>query len=183
MARVPHVTEADLPPHQQDLLISALQGTELNIYRTVGNNPAVLYGLRTLLGSLWRDAGLDPTQRELVILAVARETDAAYAWHQHVAIARDIGLSDAEIVAISDRTLESFDRSDRLLVEYALGTVRGTVDDALADRLAVAFDDETVVGVTTLASGYLLIARLLDALAVETEESFVGWRLDGNVSD
>lgn len=183
MARVPHITETDLPPHQQDLLVSALQGTELNIYRTIGNNSAVLYGLRTLLGSLWRDAGLDERQRELVILAVARETEAAYAWHQHVAIARDVGLSDAEILAISDGQLDSFDRSDRLLVEYTRGTVRGTVDDALADRLAVGFDDETIVGVTTLASGYLMIARLLDALAVETETPFVGWRLDGEVSD
>ena len=183
MARVPHVTETDLPPHQQDLLVSALQGTELNIYRTAGNNPAVLYGIRTLLGSLWRDSGLDDLQRELVILAVARETDAPYAWHQHVNIARDVGLSDTEIIAISDDQLDSFDRGDRLLVEYAQAVVRGTVDDALADRLAVAVDDETIVGVTTLASGYLMIARLLDALAVKTEGPFVGWRLDGNVSD
>jgi len=183
MARVPHITEADLPTAQQDLLVSALQGTELNIYRTVGNNPAMLYGLRTLLGSLWRDSGLDPTQRELVILAVARETETAYAWHQHVAIGRDVGLSDAEIIAISDGQLDSFDRSGRLLVEYALATVRGTVDDELSDRLAAAFDDETVVGVTTLASGYLMIGRLLDALAVETEAPFVGWRLETGVSD
>ena len=180
MARVPHITEADLPTAQQDLLVSALQGTKLNSYRTVGNNPAVLYGLRTLLGSLWRDSGLDPAQRELVILAVARETDAAYVWHQHVDIARDIGLSDAEIIAISDGQLDSFDRGDRLLVEYAQATVRGTVDDALADRLAVMVDDETVVGITTLASGYLMVARLLDALAVETETPFVGWRLDAD---
>ena len=177
MARVPHITEADLPPKQQDLLVSALQGRELNIYRTVGNNPSVLYGLRTLLGSLWRDSGLDPAQRELVVLAVARETDSTYAWHQHVAIARDVGVSDADILAVAAGELESFDRAERLLVEYALATVRGNLADALADRLAVTFDDETVVGVTTLASGYLMIARLLDALAVETETPFVGWDL------
>lgn len=178
MARVPHITDSDLPTGQQDLLVSALQGTERNIYRTVGNNPAVLYGLRTLLGSLWRDSGLDPLQRELVILVVARETDSEYVWHQHVAIARDVGFSDAEIIAIGAGELESFDRTDRLLVAYAQATVRGDVDDALADRLAVTFDDKTIVGVTTLASGYLMIARLLDALAVETEAPFVGWRLD-----
>ncbi len=178
MARVPHITESDLPTGQQDLLVSALQGTELNIYRTVGNNPAVLYGLRTLLGSLWRDCGLDPVQRELVILSVARETDAEYVWHQHVAIARDVGLSDAEIIAIGDGKLDSFDRSDQLLVEYAQATVRETVDDTLADRLAVTFDDETIVGVTTLASSYLMVARLLSTLAVETETPFVGWRLE-----
>ncbi len=178
MARVPHITDSALPTGQQDLLVSALQGTPLNIYRTVGNNPAVLYGLRTLLGSLWRDSGLEATQRELVILAVARETNAEYVWHQHVAISREIGLSDTELIAIGDGRLESFERSERLLIEYAQATVRGDVDETLADRLAVAFDNETIVGITTLASGYLMIARVLSALAVETETPFVGWRLN-----
>lgn len=177
MARVPHVTEIDLPLKQQDMLVSALQGTELNIYRTLGNNPSVLYGVRTLLGSLWRDSGLDAAQRELVILAVARETDAAYSWHQHVAIARDVGLADSEILAIADDRVDSFDHGDQLLVEYARGTVCGAVDDELADRLAAAHDPETVVGVATLASGYLMIARLLAALEVKPETPFVGWDL------
>ena len=177
MARLPHVTEADLPVAQQDLLVSALQGKELNIYRTVGNNPAVLYGLRTLLGSLWRDSGLDPIQREFVILAVAHETQSTYAWHQHVAIARDVGLSDTDILALAAGELDSFDAGDRLLVEYAVATVRETVDDTLADRLTAAHSPETVVGVTAVASGYCMIARLLAALDIETEQPFVGWDL------
>lgn len=175
MSRVPSIEAEALPVQHQDLLVSALQGTELNIYRAVGNNPDVLYGLRTLLGSLWRDSGLDPEQRELVILAVARETESRYIWHQHVAIARDIGLAEVDIRAIADGDLDGFDRGDQRLIEYALAVVRETVDDACHERLVAIQTPETVVGVATLASSYLMIARLLAALNVETEGPFVGW--------
>ena len=179
MARVPPVDETALSNHQ-DLLVSALQGKQLNIYRAVGNNPAVLYGLRTFLGTLWRDSGLDPTQRELVILAVSREIESAYEWHQHVATARDVGISDSDILAIADGKLDQFDRSDRTLIEYALAVVRETVGDEHHDELAAAHGPGTVVGVAALASGYLLVGRLLSALDIETETPFVGWRLEND---
>ena len=180
MARVPYVDDTELPSEHQDLLVSALQGVELNIYRGVGNNPALLYGLRTFLGTLWRDTGLDPQQRELVILAVAREVDSAYEWYQHVAIARDAGVSDGDILAIADGDFDHFDRGDRTLIEYALAVVREAVDDDRHDALAASHDPATVVGVAALASGYLLVGRLLAALDIETETPFVGWRLENN---
>lgn len=178
MARVPYVDETALPTQHQDLLVSALQGKELNIYRAIGNNPEALYGLRTFLGTLWRDSGLDPDQRELVILAVSHEADSAYEWHQHVAIARDIGISDDDILAIADGDLDHFDHSDQILILYALAVVRDTVDDDCHAALAARHGPETVVGVTALASGYLLVGRLLAALDVDTETPFVGWRLE-----
>jgi len=180
MARVPYVDEAALPKEHQDLLASALQGKELNSYRAIGNNPAVLYGLRTFLGSLWRDSGLDPDQRELVVLAVSHEVESAYEWHQHVAIAREIGIADRDILAIVDGDLGQFDTGDKTLIRYALAVVRGTVDDESHDALVAAHGPETVVGVAALASGYLLVGRLLGALDIEPESPFVGWRLEGD---
>ena len=178
MARVPYVDESALPTEHQDLLVSALQGKPLNIYRAIGNNPAALYGLRTFLGTLWRDSGLDPEQRELVILAVTTETDSTYEFHQHVAIARDVGIADSDILAIVDGDLDGFDRGDRTLIRYARAVVRGTVDDDCHAALAASHGPETVVGVAALAGGYLLVGRLLSALDVETETPFVGWRLE-----
>jgi len=178
MARVPYVDESALPKEHQDLLVSALQGKELNIYRAIGNNPDALYGLRTFLGALWRDSGLDPEQRELVILAVTCEIGSDYEFHQHVAIARDVGISDSDILAIAAGDFDTFDRGDRRLIEYAIAVVRGAVDDDCHDALAAAYGPETIVGVASLAGGYLLVGRLLAALDVETETPFVGWRLE-----
>ncbi len=178
MTRVPTVTDNDLPPAAQDLLVSALQGTELNIYRAVGNNPAVLYGLRTFLGTLWRDSGLGPAQRELVILAVARASDSVYIWHQHVSIARSEGVSDGDIRAVSAGDFEVFDTGDRTLLTYATAVAEEMVDDDCHALVAEIYPPETVVGIATLASGYVFIARLLDALGVEPESPFVGWQLE-----
>lgn len=178
MARVPYVEEADLPKNRQDLLVSALQGKPLNIYRAIGNNPEALYGLRTFLGTLWRDSGLDPEQRELVILAVTTEIDSAYEFHQHVAIAREVGIADSDILALVDDDLDGFDRGDRTLIRYARAVVRGTVDDDCHAALVASHGPETIVGVAALAGGYLLVGRLLSALGVETETPFVGWHLE-----
>ena len=123
--------------------------------------------MRTFLGTLWRDTGLDPQQRELVILAVAREIDSTYEWHQHVAIARDVGVSDGDTLAIADGDLDRFDRGDWTLIDYALAVVRGEVDDDCHDALAASHGPTTVVGVAALAGGYLLVGRLL---AVETDD-------------
>lgn len=180
MARVPYVDETALPGEQQDLLVSALQGIELNVYRAVGNNPETLYGLRTLLGALWRDSGLDPEQRELVILAVANETGSEYEWHQHVAIACEVGVSDSDILAVAADDLGRFDRGDQAIIQYALAVVRGDVDDDCHAALAARHGPATVVGVTALASGYLSIVRLLAALDVDTERPFVGWQLEND---
>jgi len=56
--------------------------------------------------------------------------------------------------------------------------VRTAVDDDCHAALASRYGPETVVGITALASGYLLIVRLLAALDVDTETPFVGWRLE-----
>ena len=78
MARVPYVDASDVPDEYEDLLESSLQGKPLHVYQSIGNNPAVLAGFRSFLGSLWTDSGLTDRERELVILAVARETGNRY---------------------------------------------------------------------------------------------------------
>lgn len=179
MARLSYADEDDLPEEHRHLLESTLQdGKPLNIYRAFGNNPPVLAGLRGFLGALWEETGLTPYRRELVILTVAGEMDSQYEWHQHVRIAREAGVSDGEIRAISRGRFDGFDPGERALVSYARAVVRGAVDDERHDALCEHVDDATAVGTATLAGAYLMVARLLDAFAVETEEPFLGWDLE-----
>ncbi|MGM0605880.1 MAG: carboxymuconolactone decarboxylase family protein [Halobacteriota archaeon] len=178
MARVPYAVEDDLPEEYQDLLVSALQGKPINVYSAIGNNPEVLYGIRTFLGSLWQDSGLEDYHRELVILTVAREAPSAYEWHQHVSIARDADVTDAEILAIADRDYGSFDPAEQALLEYVAAVVHDEVTDdrhaAIADRYA----EPELVGIVGLAGGYTGLARMIGAFDVDLEESFVGWHLE-----
>ena len=180
MARVPYVDAEDLPAEHRDLLVSQLQGTPRNVYRALGNNPAVLDGFRTFASALWAESGLSERRRELVIIAVANELSSDYEWHQHVRVALDAGVTPAEARAIASGDLDDLDPVEADLVRYALAVVRGEVDDGIHETVAKRVDAGTIVGVATLAATYLHVARLLDAFDVEIEagEPFVGWALE-----
>lgn len=175
MARVPYAEAEDVPEEYRDLLVSELQGRPLHVYRSIANNPEVLAGLRSFLGSLWNDSGLSDRHRELVILAVASETRNHYEWHQHVRIARDEDISDETISAISRQELDELDDDEATLVRYAFAVVRGEVDDDLHDAVAELYDDETIVGIAAVAQGYAGLGGIIDAFDLECEEEFVGW--------
>lgn len=178
MARVPYRTAEELPEDARELVVSTLQGRPVHVYQAVGNNPAILVGLRAFLGSLWADTGLTERQRELVVLATARAVASEYEWHQHVRIARDDLVSVAELDAIGDGAFAGFDADEEALLAYATAVAEGTVDDALHDAARSALgDDETLVGAAATAAGYVGLSHLIDALGVDLEpgDAFVGW--------
>lgn len=181
MARVPYTDQADLPEEYQDLIVSDLQpGKTVNVYRAIGNNPPVLAGLRSFLGQLWSESGLTDHQRELVILSVAKAVDSKYEWHQHVGIARNAGVSDEEILAIASDDLSVFENREQDMLRYAHAAMTGDITDDLHAAVATHFDEYTIVGLAAVASGYVLLARLIDACGVEIEDEFVGWKLEND---
>jgi len=177
MARVPCAEASDVPDEYEDLLESSLQGKPLRVYQSIGNNPEVLAGLRSFLGSLWTDSGLTDRERELVILAVTSDIGNRYEWHQHVNVARDVGVDGDEIAALGAGDLAPFDDAETTLVEYALAVVRGDVDAIAHDDIAALYDDETIVGVAAVARGYDALGGMIDAFDLELEPGteFHGW--------
>lgn len=175
MARVPYVESEDIPEEHRDLLVSSLQDRPLHVYRALGNNPEVLAGLRGFLSSLWSDSGLSDRRRELVILAVTREIGNEYEFHQHVNIARGVGIDDGTIAAVSRGEFDDLDDEEATLLRYALAVVRGEVEDRDHDAITDYYDESSVVGIAALAEGYTALGGVIDALGVELEEAFVGW--------
>lgn len=178
MARVPSVTQDELDPKYQDLVISSLQpGKRINVYSAIGNNAPVLAGFREFLGSLWSHSGLSDRQREIVILSAASETDAEYEWHQHVNIGTDAGLSRAEIAAIARDDRSGFATEEQALIAYTRAVARDRVTDSLHEAMAEQFAEETIVGAASTAAGYVALNTVISALGVEIEDEneFVGW--------
>ena len=177
MARVPYADADDVPDEHEALLSSELQGKPLNVYRALGNNPPVLAGMRAFLRALWRDSGLTERERELVILASAAAIESRYEWHQHVAIARGVGVDDAVIAAIGDGPLSVLDDADRVLVEYVRAVVTERVDAVTHAAAADRYDPDVLVGIAATAQGYAALGGLIRAfdLELEPDESFYGW--------
>ena len=53
-----------------------------------------------LVFALLTETDLDPKLPEMVILRVAQPCDCRYAWGQHAAIARGVGIGDVQIAAL-----------------------------------------------------------------------------------
>lgn len=177
MARIDLPRRSDLPEAYRYLLSEDAMG-ELDLLRAIGSNPPVLKSYMRHGTRLWEDAGLSPRRVELVTLAVARELDNEYEWHQHVALARDAGLEPGEIRAVGADRTSAFDGADRALVSYARRVARHDVGDETHDALAEHVDDETVAGVATLVGHYLATATVIEALDLQPETAFVGWEPD-----
>ncbi|WP_227378943.1 carboxymuconolactone decarboxylase family protein [Haladaptatus halobius] len=178
MARIPLLTQSDLPEEYRYLLSEDAMG-EINLLCAMANNPAVLQSYMRYGSTLWSDGGLNSVDLERCILAVARALDARYEWHQHVPIAREQGVDDEEILAISRGEFDQFDERTAALLGYVRDVALGEIDDESFDSLGVHVTDESVIGATILATHYLATARFLTALAIPLETEFVGWELEG----
>jgi alkylhydroperoxidase family enzyme len=191
MARIPYVDHAELdedeaalldsssPPEDLDDAYRHLMSTRTrNSYRAVGHLPDVLRAYRDLVEAIKRDGGLSVAEQEYVILACAREIPSRYEWHNHVRIALNAGVDADAILAIADRDYDRFSGAHRALLEYVVAFLDGAVDDEAHAALAAEYDDATITGVCLFAGYWLMNARVVDALGVETEEPFVGWDLE-----
>lgn len=177
MAHVPYVEKEDMPEEYR-YLFEENEAGELNVFKAVGNNPAVLRSYMRWGTVLWEASGLTRQEVEVVILAAARKLDAHYEWHQHVPLARAFGIDDGTILAIADGEEEALTDREAVLVEYTGAFLDRDVTDRHHDLLAEQFDSETVAGLTMLASHYLATGYVIDALGVEPEGEFVGWHLE-----
>jgi len=147
----------------------------LNIFRTLAVHPKLLRSWLPFGGRLLQGSILSPRIRELVILRTAAMCESHYEWGQHVAIGRDAGLNDEEIVACAARPLSDsgFEWPDvDLLVLEATDQLVGehcVADDTWASLAAAGWNDEQLVELTMLAGHYAMLAGMLRSAGVQTE--------------
>ena len=184
MSRLPKATREDFPEELKyvyDRLPRARDGTPMNIFAAMGNNPGLVRSYLRLANPLWAQCGLDPERRELVILRTAILQHSVYEWHQHVRIGRDAGLADARIVALHHwRSSDLFSEEERAILAYVDAIV--ATDHPAAEvhnELAKHMPGSGVLGVNLLTGFYIMTAKFLGAMEVEPEETFVGWQLQG----
>jgi 4-carboxymuconolactone decarboxylase len=111
---------------------------------------------------------LKPVERELTVIAVAREKDAAYEWAAHVRTGRTVGLREEAIDAVRNRQdvshLEPDERDIVLFVRQLLQTNR--VDQSLFDELVRRHDQRWVVELTATIGQYQYISAINNAFEI-----------------
>src|ERR1051325_8718955 len=86
---------------------------------------------------------LTQVQRELTIIAVAREKDAAYEWAAHVRTGRNVGLREEAIEAVRNRAdVSGLEPDERDIITFVRQLLRNNrVEQSLFDELVRRHDE------------------------------------------
>lgn len=171
IARLDPVEIDDLPDEYQHLLADVYDYEILeNLYsfQVLAHNPQILQSYLRYGTRLWKEGGLPPRKRQIVLLTVANNQNDSYVWETHQKIGKIEGLSDEEIDSIkTGKYDEVFSPEECILVEYAQAVCDKQMDDTVFEEMKETYGAETTVGVTMMAGLYIGSAHALDALDIQ----------------
>ena len=137
-------------------------------YRASFANPLVasrLAGLDELLGQV----GLEPWITLTVALTVAHERECPTLWNSFEPLAREAGVSDAVIEAISSGTApRGLLPKNGIWVQFTLEVLRNQVRDATWQAVTHLEGDAGAVGLAFTVCYFETMARLNSAFALDT---------------
>jgi AhpD family alkylhydroperoxidase len=132
--------------------------------------PRLLIGYGIFEEATARLHGVPERLKNLAELKAATMTTCSYCIDIGSQIARRAGLSDEELLALSDyEHSELFDELDKLVLDYAVGMSRtpGEVPDELVAALRRSFDDAQLVELTNIIALENMRGRFNLALGFE----------------
>ncbi len=178
MARVQKIEKEQASPEAREMFESMEQkGVKIiNLYRILAHSPSVMRNYLRLGTSLIARSELPANLRELLILRLAKLNGSEYEWAQHVPIAKQAGLTEAQIEAVASwKESAEFSDEERAVLQYTDEVDRHTsVKDETFGALR-AFLSERALVELTLSIGYWgMVARLLVPLQLEIDVSTVG---------
>lgn len=177
--RLPPLPESEWDETVRELLEPTMPmggGRPLNIFTTLARHPKLLKRWLLFGNALLFRGDLSARDRELAILRCGWLCRSEYEWGQHVLIARDAGLTDAEIEGVARREPEGwtelemalFAAVDELHVHQRIG------DDTWA-TLAAHYSDRQLIELCMLVGQYHLVAMTLNSLGVERDPGVPGF--------
>jgi alkylhydroperoxidase family enzyme len=173
MPRVPLLSDSEIAPSVADIFerMRKQGGRPPNLYRALGNAPAMLEAWIGLAWPLRHDARTPRGLREIVIMRVAGITGAHYEEHHHRRMALEAGVTEAQLAALArwpDSKL--FSGPERAALAMADGvTAGGVLGDAVHADLKRHFDDGAIVELVLTAAFYNCVSRVLLGLEVPLE--------------
>jgi len=144
----------------------------LNILRMTGHLDEGCPALLKLGSKILTTQDLSPVLRELAILRVARLSGAEYEWVQHVAFAKDVGVTPDQITALDQgrRTDNCFDELEALVLAFTDQVVNSVrPSDLVLQNLREKLSDREVMELTCAIGFYMLMARIMEVTGVEVD--------------
>ena len=113
---------------------------ELNVFRVLLRHPVLATRVNDLLMTLLFRGRLNARLRELVIMRIGWATGSVYEWTQHWRIARQLGVSHEDLLAVRDwRDHEAWSAADRAVLAATDETLeRGAISAGTWAQCAAA---------------------------------------------
>lgn len=172
MPRIPLVEPQNMNEAQANHY-EAGPGGKLAIYRLLCNAPSCQVGYRMLAQAIFSQLDIPATEREMVVLVVAHLEQCGYEWAQHVQIALDIGISQAQIEAIATGHFDSeiFNDREKALFEFTRQTVKNVrVDDRAFRNVSAFYSPRQQVELLFTIGSYMMLGRIMEVAQLEVDD-------------
>lgn len=168
MARVPY---PDSGTQSAEVLDRLKRLGSLNVTRMMSHAEDAMINYSRLGGSLLFKGSLDPVLRELVILRVGQLCGSDYEWHQHVSVARAVGMDEATLQAITDQDFAALGGAQQCALRFAEEIKRDS--GASAETFAHAreyFSPEQLTELCLVTGYYIMTAGFLRSFDIQIED-------------
>lgn len=169
MARIPY---PDPATQSEEVLDRLRKIGSLNVTRMMSHAEGVMMAYSRLGTQLLLRGALDPVVREIVILRIGQLCGSDYEWHQHVSVARAVGMDEATLKHVADQDFAALKPAEQVAVVVAEEIKCD--GGARAETIAVAethFTHAQLVELCLVAGYYVMTAGLLLSLDIEIEDT------------
>ncbi len=165
------LTIDQLTAEQKTLLkpVTDDRGRFFNIFGTLIRNTELFkswapFGQYTMNGSR-----VDPINREILILRVAANVGSDYEWAHHLRIGMKVGLTDADIKNINDRTLLDSDEKNLMVTCADELTENYMLSDDTWNTMLEKYGFEYTTDVIYVVGAYTATSMALKSCGVQVE--------------
>ena len=176
--RIPALDEKDWSPEAAELMKPFVrQGRIFNIFRTLTNHPELAKRWMVFANHILGKSTLAVRERELVILRIGYLCKSGYEWGQHVLIARQAGMTDAEIrTCKSGPMTPGLSELDRLLLQ-ATDELHADahIGDVTWAGLEKLLNTQQLMDLVFTVGQYNLVSMALNSFGVQPDAGLPGW--------
>jgi AhpD family alkylhydroperoxidase len=154
------------------LIGRAAGGPPPNLFLTLGRHRGLFRRWLLFAAAMMPRGTLPRTHTELLILRTAHNCGCVYEWSHHEHLARDAGLSTAEIAAVREGPgAGSWTPEQRTLLEAAdeLHRSPGRLPDGLWTDLRARYTDSQLIELCMLVGHYRMLAQTINTLGIEPD--------------
>lgn len=149
----------------------------LNVTATIANHPKLAESWLGFARYVLSENSLPPRDREILILRIGWLCQAEYEWGQHSRLARTVGLTDEEIVRITEGPeAKGWSEHERALL-HATDQLRkdAFIHDDTWSTLAKTYSQEQLMDVVFTVGEYNLVSMALNSFGVQLDEGLEGF--------